>query len=49
MQTVFCYIYCVYVIFHAVGLSVKNTQPTNQEATTEVTYIASWHDLVYIL
>ena len=47
-HTVFCCIYCVYLSFHAVGLSPKNIQPRCELATSEVTCISSWQDLVYI-
>ena len=39
----------MYLSFHAVGLSPKNIQPRCELATSEVTCITSWKDLVYIL
>ena len=45
----FCSIYCVYLSFHAVGLSPKNIQPRCEPATAELACISSWQDLVYIL
>ena len=49
MHAAFCCIYCVYLSFHAVGLSPKNIQPRCELTTSEVTCISSWQDLVYIL
>ena len=47
-----CIILCIYTYILGYSqedrLSVKNTQPTNKEATTEVTCIGNWHDLVNI-